>query len=107
MFTKPNTCNTDCIYFDKCEKIEEHIKRKYDGSLGSKKLEKPKIVMMTNPIRKEKEYVEVMNNYKQNVIEIKNEYDIKEIAGKLEAWTLITADIAGSGKTYCLQNILD
>jgi hypothetical protein len=109
MFTKPIAVNTDCVYFEKCEKLDAYIKEKYDGSFGSKKLERPKLLFMYNKIYREREskLEDIIYDYKQNLIHINNEYDLKEIASKLENFTIITSDIAGSGKSYCLQHILD
>ena len=109
MFTKPLAINTDCVYFKKCEALEQYIKKTYDGSFGSKKLEKEKEVYLFKSVLKPRDSIlnSIVKENKQNLISITNEYDLKEIASKLEPWTLITADIAGSGKSYCLQNTLD
>ena len=108
-FTKPVAVNTDCIYFEKCEKLEEHMKGKYDGSFGSKKIEEPKTLCFINGVKKQRPSIvkDITCDYQQKTILIKDEYNLKEIASKLENKTLITSDIAGSGKSYCLQKSLD
>ena len=118
--------NTDCIYYKPDDKVDACIERDFDGTFGSKKLEKTTMKYFTSvrdanddtlDVESEDEsdaddcgvepFAELFKEFKQNIITLDDEYDLDEVKRKAQNFTLFTAELPGSGKSYAMQQICD
>jgi len=111
-------CNTDCVYIENNEdKLKSYYEKNKDlfefedknsfEALGKIKVEN-KILpnRQVIPMRHLINYYEKVVDVKINLIELKDEWDRKEINSKIERYNnlIIKADIAGAGKTSSFIN---